>query len=160
VIGLGNPVLSDDGVGIRVVRSLALDARCHGVDIVEASVGGLRLLDLIVGYDAVVLVDAIVTRNGRPGPVDRLPASNALTTLHSGCSHDLSLAGALRLGRSLHIKLPCDDAIRAVAVEAADVRTFGESCTSHVISAIPMAVEAVLQELALIHVRAPANPQS
>jgi len=160
LLGLGNPMLSDDGVGIRVVRALACDPRCHGVDVAEASIGGLRLLDLIVGYDVVVLVDAIQTSGGRPGEVYRLRATDVPTTLHSGCSHDLSLTSALWLGRGLHMQLPSDDTIRVVAVEAADVQTFAESCTSHVACAISVAVEAVLQELALFELCRPRNPRS
>ena len=62
VLGLGNPILSDDGVGIYVVRAVAAQCQLDDVTFTEASVGGLRLLDVIAGYERVIVVDAIQTR--------------------------------------------------------------------------------------------------
>ena len=70
VLGLGNPILTDDGVGIHVVRATA--AQCPlamHITCAEASVGGMRLLDLLAGYERVFLVDAIQTRDGEPGQI-------------------------------------------------------------------------------------------
>jgi hydrogenase maturation protease len=147
VLGLGNPILTDDGVGIHVVRALA--TRCQWDDVVfaEASVGGLRLLDVIAGYDRVVMVDAIQTPDGRPGEVYRLLPNDLRASLHSGSTHDLSLSGALALGRGMGMNLPDDEAIVIVAVEAEDVLTFGETCTPRVQAAMPSVVEAVLTEI-------------
>ena len=147
VLGLGNPILTDDGIGIHIVRKVA--ARCRRDDLVfsEASLGGLCLLDLMAGYDHAVLVDAIQTQDGRPGDIYRLHASDLQRSVHSGSSHDLSLSGALALGRALGMRLPSDEAIVLIAVEVEDILTFGETCTPAVISAIPCAVEAVLAEL-------------
>ena len=148
VIGLGNPLLTDDGVGILVVR--AAETRCQqdGVTFAEASVGGLRLLDCLAGYERVIIVDAIQTRDGRPGDLHRLHPNDLPATTHSGSTHDLSLPGALALGRGVGLALPADRAIAIIAIEVEDVLTFGETCTPAVAAAIPRAVEAVLAELA------------
>jgi hydrogenase maturation protease len=148
VVGLGNPILTDDGVGIHVVRAVA--ERCQPDDVIfaEASVGGLRLLDALAGYRRVVLVDAIQTRDGRPGEIHRLSLRDLRASMHSGSSHDLSLPGALRLGRQIGMTLPEDEGVVIIAVEVADVLTFGETCTPAVAAAIPRAVDAVLAELA------------
>ena len=148
MLGLGNPILTDDGVGIHVVRTAA--AQCspeNGVTFAEASVGGLRLLDILVGYDRVVMVDAIRTHGGRPGEVYRLDPGAVRGSLHSGSSHDVSLCDALHLGRSLGMTLPDDEAITILAVEVEDVLTFGETCTAAVEAAIPQVVPMVLEEL-------------
>ena len=144
ILGLGNPILTDDGVGIHVVRAVAAGARCEGVTFAEASVGGLRLLDTLAGYERVILVDAIQTAEGRPGEIYLLHPSDLRASLHSGSTHDLSLPGALALGRQLGLRLPADEALTIVAVEVNDVLTFGESCTPAVAAVIPVAVEAVL----------------
>ncbi|HEY68284.1 MAG TPA: hydrogenase maturation protease [Thermoflexia bacterium] len=149
VVGLGNPILTDDGVGIHVVRALAVRCRRDDVTFAEASLGGLRLLDLIAGYERVVLVDAIQTRDGKPGDVHRLHPNDLRASLHSGSTHDLSLPGALALGRGMGMKLPDDEAITIIAIEVEDVLTFGEDCTPAVAAAIPRAVEAVLAELGM-----------
>jgi len=148
VLGLGNTILSDDGVGIHVVRAAA--ARCQGdnVTFAEASVGGLRLLDIIAGYERVIMVDAIQTRDGKPGNLYRLHPNDLRASLHSGSTHDLSLAGALALGRSMSMMLPDDEVILVIAIEVEDALTFGEECTPAVAAAIPGAVEAVLAEIA------------
>jgi hydrogenase maturation protease len=147
VLGLGNTILTDDGVGIHVVRSLAASHPRDGVTYAEASVGGLRLLDSIAGYERVILVDAIRTAEGRPGDIYRLHPSALRASLHSGSTHDLSLPGALALGRRLQMTLPDDEDLIIVAIEVEDVLTFGEQCTPAVAAAIPRAAEAVLEEL-------------
>jgi len=149
VLGLGNPILTNDGVGIHAVRALAARCRLDGVTFAEASVGGLRLLDTLAGYDRVVLVDAIQTPDGEPGTIHRLQPGDLHTSCHSGSTHDLSLAGALALGRSLGMALPTDDEIVIVAVKVEDVWTFGETCTPRVAAAIPRVVQSILDELRL-----------
>jgi hydrogenase maturation protease len=147
VLGLGNPILTDDGVGIHVVRAVASRFQQAAVDLAEASVGGLRLLDRLVGYERVVIVDAILTEEGKPGTIYRLGPGDLRASLHSGSSHDLSLRGALGLGRQLGMSLPADDQITLIGIEAADVLQFGLECTPPVASAIPFAVQQVLDEL-------------
>ena len=148
VLGLGNPILTDDGVGIHVVRAAASRySLCTGVVFAEASVGGLRLLDLLAGYDRVILVDAIQTRDGQPGMIYRVGPGDLQASLHSGSTHDLSLPAALDLGRRLGMKLPSDRDLTILAVEVEDVLTLGETCTPAVTRAIPDAVEATLAEL-------------
>ncbi|MBE3050465.1 hydrogenase maturation protease, partial [Candidatus Bathyarchaeota archaeon] len=66
VLGVGNPILSDDGVGIHVARELK-KREMPGVDVEELAASGLELLDVVRGYDKVVIIDAIQTTNGRPG---------------------------------------------------------------------------------------------
>ena len=146
VLGLGNPILTDDGVGIHVVRALADQLDQPGVEVAEASLGGLRLLDMAVGYDRLILVDAIQD-GGRPGQIYRLRPDDLRPSLHAASSHDLSLAAALELGRRLGWTLPDDEAITIVAVEVQDVMTFEEVCTPQVQAAIPRAAQMVLEVL-------------
>ncbi len=148
VLGLGNPILTDDGVGIHIVRAAA--AQCSprdGVTFAEASVGGLRLLDLLAGYDRAILVDAIQTHGGQPGEFYWLGLSDLCPSLHSGSTHDLSLPSALDLGRRLGMKLPGNRNLAILAVEVEDLLTIGETCTPAVAQAISHAAEATLAEL-------------
>lgn len=148
VLGLGNPILTDDGIGVYVVREVAARWAGAGVEFQEACVGGLRLLEVITGYDRLILVDAIQTRDGVPGQVYRLAADDPRASLHAGSTHDLSFRGALAWGRRIGMALPPDDAITIIAIEADDVLTFGEALTPAVAAGAPAAVEAVLGELA------------
>jgi hydrogenase maturation protease len=151
VLGLGNSILSDDGVGIHVARLVAARTTQHatrpGVEVAEASVGGLRLLEVLTGFDRVIIVDAIQTPGGCPGEIHRLNVNDLRTSLHADSTHDLSLRGALTLGRGLGLPLPTDEAITILAIEVEDVLTFGETCTPRVQAAIPRIVQAVVDEL-------------
>jgi hydrogenase maturation protease len=151
ILGLGNPILTDDGVGIHVVRAVASRLTPHAsrldVTFAEACVGGLRLLDTLAGHEQAILVDAIQTRDGTPGEIHRLHPDDLRASLHSGSTHDLSLPGALALGRGMGMKLPDDEAIVIIAIEVEDGLTFGEALTPAVAAAIPRGVEAVLAEV-------------
>lgn len=147
VLGLGNPILTDDGVGIYVVREVAARCQREGVTFAEASVGGLRLLEHLEGYERVIMVDAIQTCDGKPGDIYRLHPNELRASLHSGSTHDLSFPGALALGRGMGMVLPGDDDIVIFAIQVEDILTFGESCTSVVAAVIPAAAETVLSEL-------------
>jgi len=154
VLGLGNAIVTDDGVGIHVVGEVASrlveHASCPDLTLAQSSLGGLRLLDIMAGHSHAVIVDAIQTRGGRPGDVYQLQIKDLQRTLHSGSTHDLSLPGALALGRALGMSLPHDEDIVLIAIEVEDVLDFGEVCTPAVMAAIPCAADAVLAELGVV----------
>ena len=145
VLGLGNPILSDDGVGFRVVQELKARFSKPNLTLVESSASGLNLLDLITGYDKLIIVDAIKTEGGEAGKIYRLGAENLGAVRHSASPHDINLATTLELGRKLGAVLP--QQIIILAIEVADVTTFSEKCTPEVERAIPLAVSMVAGEL-------------
>ena len=146
IIGLGNTILRDDGVGIRAVRVISERVGTReDVDVVELSVGGMRLMEEMAGYDRVLLIDAMMTGKNAPGSVSRLDIDDLAMSLHTSSTHDTSLACALEGGRKLGIKLPSELVIWGI--EAGDVNTFGEDVTPEVGAAIPHVVEEVLEEL-------------
>jgi hydrogenase maturation protease len=68
VLGLGNDILSDDAVGLILARQLATKlAGIDGIEVRETMEMGLALLDFLVGYDAVLILDAIQTGQAAPG---------------------------------------------------------------------------------------------
>ncbi len=147
ILGMGNTILCDDGIGIYVVQAAAERCQRDDVDFVEASVGGMRLLDVMAGYERIIMVDAIQTPDGKPGDLYCLHPNDVRASMHSGSTHDLSLPGALALGRGMGMVLPTDEDFVIIAIEVEEVLTFGEECTPTVEASIPRAVEAVLEEL-------------
>jgi hydrogenase maturation protease len=145
VLGLGNSILTDDAVAFAVVEELR--GRIDGADVTvsQASVGGLGLLDLVVGYERVIILDAIQTGLAEPGHIHRLTPEEFRGSVRAASMHDVSLSTALELGRQLQQDVPQEIVI--IAIEAADVETFGEELTPAVAAAVPEAVEVVLQEL-------------
>ena len=145
ILGLGNPILCDDGVGYQVAMSLKEKLDMPDVDIKEAGIAGLDLLDMITGYDRVIIIDAIQTKKGKPGRIYRFGPDLLTGTRHSGTPHDVNIGTALELGKKLKLKLPREITIFAIEVE--DVTSFSEACTPGVTQAISKCVEMVMREL-------------
>lgn len=144
LIGLGNPILGDDGVGWKVVEEISkFDIRNSDLDIDCCALGGLSLMERLIGYDRAIIVDALQT--GKPvGAVNcfRLEELDNHSTGHTTAAHDTSLATALTVGRSMGEKMP--DEVFVIGIEAERVYEFTEALTPSVAAAIPHAVEAVL----------------
>lgn len=148
VIGLGNPILTDDGAGIyaaRVVeRVLPPDAK---IDVTELAVGGLGLMEAMIGYERVVLIDAFWQPGGEPGQIVEFDAGHLPDTLNTASAHDVNLPTALRIGRRLGASLPSNEHIQIIGIQAREVLTFGDVPTPKVEAAIPEAAARVLQLL-------------
>ena len=106
--------------------------------------GGLRLMERLIGFDRAIVVDAIQT--GSPPGTIHLLTADGIATQRSASAHDVNLATALEFGRQAGAKLPENDRIQLVGIEAEDVLTFCERCTPAVEAAIPQAI-AVVQNL-------------
>jgi hydrogenase maturation protease len=146
VLGLGNSILRDDGVGLRVARALRPVLRDRpDVHVDEDVWGGLRLMERMIGWDRAIVIDAMVT-GSEPGSVRCLPP-NSTATRRSTSAHDVSLATALAVGRASGASLPLDGDILLIGIESEDVENFGEECTPKVEAAVPVAIQAVLDAL-------------
>jgi hydrogenase maturation protease len=145
ILGIGNTVLSDDGVGCNVAQRLKrrLSGR-SGITVKETALSGLSLLDEIAGYERLIIIDAIQTRGGKPGAIYKLSPSD-FKTGRMAIIHDVGLFTAIELGRKLEMDMPREVVI--FAIEAKEMATFSEKCTPEVKKAIPRAVEMVLREV-------------
>jgi len=145
VIGVGNPVIADDAVGIETVRHLRQHlAAQSGISIVEIYNGGLELMEAMIGFDRAFVVDAMVAGH-KPGTIHRLGVDQLAASRNTSTTHNGSLSAALELGRATGVKLPSD--VRIWAVEAGDVSTFCEQLTPEVRAAVPVVAGEILQEL-------------
>jgi hydrogenase maturation protease len=146
VIGVGNPVLADDSVGLKVVQRIAelLPAK-SGIVVRELHLGGIHLMEAMTGYDQAIVVDSMYTPNGVPGTVYLPTVDGRFNTRNTRSTPDSSLAEALELGRAAGLHLP--STIRIWAVEAADLTSFGEQLTEAVQRAVPLVADHILDEL-------------
>jgi len=156
IIGLGNPILGDDGVGWVVAQEVERQLLPspptplpvgEGTIAVEClSLAGISLMERIIGYERVILIDSLNTGQYAQGEVVTFSLDSLEDLLHghSASAHDLSLKGALKLGRSMGADLPRDEDIQVVAIEAAHVYDFTEELTPEVAAAVPKAVEMVM----------------
>ena len=145
ILGLGNPILSDDGVGFRVAGELRGRLSQQEVTVMETSMAGLSLLDLSAGYDRAIIIDAIQTVGGKAGQIYRLDSEVLDVTQHAASAHNVNFATALELGNKLGLALP--QRVFIFAIEVTDTSTFSEECTPEVRQAVPVCVEMIIQEL-------------
>ena len=150
VIGLGNPILSDDGVGWKVAEMVSDQSSVvsdQSVIVECASLGGLSLMERMVGFERAILVDAVETGQGDAGSVRVIPLE-ALTNPsagHSASAHDTSLLTALRTAETMGMSVP--SSVTVVAIEAKNVYDFSEELSPAVAASVPVAAQIVLNLL-------------
>ena len=125
ILGIGNEILTDDGIGPKIVKQLEQDSPIKNVEYQTACMGGLDILELLRDYDKVVFIDAIKTRGGVPGDVYYLTPENFKETLHLSNLHDVSFLHAIELGKQLEIKVPDD--IHIIAIEIVEDLVFEDT---------------------------------
>jgi hydrogenase maturation protease len=146
IIGLGNTLLQDDGAGIHVAGEVKKQlGNRDDVDIVEASIGGIGLLDLMQGYDIVFIVDALKTADSVPGRTLRCNVDDLGDPTYASGPHFLSVRTAVELGRQCGYKMP--RRIEIFAVEIIDNTEFNESLTPDVAQAVPLLASEIIAEI-------------
>lgn len=146
VLGIGSPFISDDAIGFRVVERLrTLDIQ--DVDIEEASVSGLDLIEIMLDYRRVIVVDAILTGNFPPGKILVLGEDSLVVTVHGVNPHEANIGTTIALGRQLEPdRMPTE--VFFVAIEVNDVWTVSERMTPEVEEALSEAVQTTLDLIA------------
>jgi len=156
LIGLGNPILGDDAVGWRVAQQVQALLQAHpgqsgidpgGLEFEFLSLGGLSLMERLIGYRRALLIDSIISGGRPPGAVfqfelDELPAHAAG---HLASAHDTSLQAAIQIGRSLGAALP--ERIVVLAIETRLSYDFSEELSPAVAAALPQAAQLAIQIL-------------
>jgi hydrogenase maturation protease len=157
ILGMGNPILCDDAVGIRLARDFRtrLEAGSDGhpdTDIIEdCSVGGLNLLDLVMGYERLIVFDAIRTPQAQPGTWHSMTGATFRETMNLNNVHDANFTTALELGRRMGACIPSPEDVHIFAVEILDNTTFSETMTPELESAYAdFSREIIDQALALL----------
>jgi len=144
VLALGNPILSDDGVAFHVLERLR-SRLTPSEDLVleEAATGGMDLLPFIMGFDLVLVIDAVKTRRHPPGTIRRFEPDDFQDSLHADSPHHTNFVTAIELGRRLHPE-EMPDEIAILGIEADNILDFSEELTEPVAAAVPPAAEQAL----------------
>lgn len=127
IIGVGNEILTDDGIGPKLVDSLKSTFLNQKIEYDKVCLGGMELLEYIQGYDTVIFIDAIKTKDGVPGAVYHFTPDDFKETLHLSNLHDISFLNAISLGRKLGFHIP--GRIEIIAVEIVEDLVFNENFT-------------------------------
>jgi hydrogenase maturation protease len=147
IVGLGNPILGDDGVGWKVAeelkKHLSPDMPIH-VELL--SLGGLSLMEHLIGYERAILIDAIDS-DLEPGSIitSKLSELPDVAAFHTSSAHDISLQNALKLGKSMGADLP--EQVTVVGIATNHVYDFSEELSRPVSQAISNATQIVIDLL-------------
>lgn len=142
VLCLGNELLADDSLGLRVAEQCRQFAT-HDVEVVSTTEGGFHLLDYVSGIHRLIVVDTVVTGTSRPGTI-YVCHDYELKAVPGGSPHYVGLCETLGLARQL--RLPVAEEVIFLAVEASDCSTLGGRMHSDVRAAIPQ-VTRLVQDL-------------
>ena len=153
ILGFGNPILTDDAVGIRVAEELAREFPDMAVE--ATSEAGLSILDNVTGYDKLVIIDSIKTGKGKPGELYRLTLEDLRPKSDFSSSHGLDIATALKLGEMMGYPMPTEVSIYAVEVK--DNTSFGEKCTPELERSISLIVGQIVKEERLCQTSSPKS---
>lgn len=145
IIGMGNRLLSDDGVGFAVAAAVA--KRLKGrvpLTVTELQTGGIRLMEAMAGFRRAVVVDAMLS-GAPPGTLQRFNPLDFVTTKNTFSSHDTDFTTAFNLGRMVGVPLP--EQVSFWGIEAREFDLFGEQLTAEVALAVPVAAERIIAEI-------------
>jgi len=141
VLGVGNELMRDDGVGVHVVRRLTREPLDPRVETLEAGTAVADALDLVPVGAAVVAVDA-ASGGGRPGSTYRFGLSD-LAAERGVSLHETSLPEAFALAEVAGAK--CGEVV-VVGVEPAEVKP-GEGLSPILEARLPAILQAVRREV-------------
>ena len=145
LLGIGNPLLTDDGLGIIAARDIS-EKKLTGVDFEEATASGIEVMEMMLDYEKVVVVDAIRWPDHEPGEVMRLEEKDFSHTVHGSSPHGVNISTAIALGRQTSPdRMPKE--IVFYAMQAEDVSTFSEKMTKKVKENLPKLIALVVEEI-------------
>lgn len=143
VLGLGNELLADDGVGLLIIREFTKEYKGQA-ELVECTVSGLALLEYFIGFDKAIVVDAIHTGKQPAGTIYELVPSD-LGEVYAPSPHYTGLPEMMALAKQLELQFPAD--IKIFAMEIADPYTIGGPLTESVRGAMEGLIMKIKKQL-------------
>lgn len=146
IIGCGNPIAGDDGIGVYIINKLKGLSLPEGITLLEGGTDPLNLLQMLRAAPKAILVDA-VKGAGKPGEVVLLTPDQLDLHPQEGLSlHQFNLAHVLSLGYNLYPEeMPKE--ILVVAIEAFDTTPGNLELSAPVKKAVPQAIQIILMNL-------------
>lgn len=140
IIGCGNPLMGNDGAGIRAMR--LFEGRFAGVDVIDGGTGGFGLIPLMEGYENVVIVDAMVGVGERIGDVLTFETPPSWD-LPAYAFHDIGIGEVVAIARELGYATE----IVTIGIEVGEIRAFSQEIDPAVEEGVRVAGQAILRIL-------------
>ncbi len=145
VMGIGNPLMTDEGVGVRVAELLMSGYEFpDSVEVVDAGTMGLGIMNLFRDRDLVIVVDAIDNTGHPPGTVVLLSPEDLAPNQIMHSLHDTKFADVLEAARLTGI----EPAAVCIGIQVGSLEQWVTELTPEVEAALPTAVSAVMEILA------------
>jgi hydrogenase maturation protease len=141
VLGIGNLILTDDGVGIRVARTIK--ERRPEVEVIETSEAGLALLDILVDHDKLIIIDSVQTEQGLAGELFEVEFKKIKPNMDLCLSHGVDLSAAFEVGKGLGYGMPKE--VKIYGIKITDNTTFCERCTEVIEKNIPDIAQQIIE---------------
>jgi hydrogenase maturation protease len=148
ILGMGNDILTDDGVGIKITKVLEKKYPFPNIIYDTLSLGGMEIIEYIRDFKMVIIIDAIKTQDGIPGAVYQFVPEDFKETTHLSNIHDISFLTSLKLAKELDIPTP--EEVHIIAVEIVEDMVFSDDFTPQLQARYPAIldeVSAMVEEL-------------
>lgn len=145
ILGLGNPVMSDDGAGLLALqKSKQKYSKTYPTsEFKENFSGGIDMLDQIIDSSKMIIVDSINTKQVNIGEVAEFNLDSLMTICHERLvnAHGLNLPTIINAGKKCGYNMPKE--IIVLGIEAKNLNTISEEITPEVLLGIDIAVERI-----------------
>jgi hydrogenase maturation protease len=140
VLGLGNLLLADEGVGVHVAQRLLEEAPLENAVVLDVGTAVLDAMPALAAADRIIVIDAMMG-GGAPGTIYRVPFEDCRRSGAIGSVHGLDLGAVLHLAG-------CDRPVSVIVigVEPADIG-WSMELSGPVAEALPEVIAAVHREL-------------
>ncbi|MCL6451754.1 MAG: hydrogenase maturation protease [Acetobacteraceae bacterium] len=145
ILGLGNPIVKDDAVGLVLAPMVGRLLPENLVDVDGLCGGGLEVVERMVGYEGAAVIDAFVAADARPGEVRRFAPGAAPGTHRTSFLHGIGLREALSLMREISAAVPGEVLVYGVA--AREVTSFGEGLSAELQARLGEAAAVIARDL-------------
>ena len=143
VLGIGNILLRDEGVGVRVIEQMQTMHLPDDVELVDGGTAGADLLDVLAERRKVIVIDA-VQADCEPGTVLQFTADDLVRPEGVGMSlHELGLGEALTMTR--HLGCSPKDVV-VFGIKPKDIGC-GLELSEEIAASVPKVIELVLAEI-------------
>jgi hydrogenase maturation protease len=143
ILGIGNILLKDEGIGVHVVNKLKEMSFPDNVEVLDGGTAGLDLVDFIAGYKKLIVIDAVTTGD-KPGTIYRLTEENLDIKPKAIMSfHDIDFLDALHMSDVMKEK---PEEIIVIGIEPKDMSD-GIDLSPEIEERIPRIIEIVMEEL-------------
>jgi len=142
IIGIGNPLRGDDGIGLIILEELKKRNVPAGFSLLDGGTGGMKLLHVLKDFDEVIIIDAVYF-DGKPGEYVFFKPEQVKSLFAPKCIHDSNLFEILELSKQLNEKLR-EIMIMGIQPKVTDI---GKDLSSELKNRLGSMVDAIIKKI-------------